>query len=558
MQTINFKTNSKTSTYLRMKITTPILFLASLFFFQACQNKETPTTETPVKRPNILIAISDDQSYPYTSIYGDKTTQTPAFDKIANEGILFHNAFVASPGCAPSRASIFTGRYPWQNRNAGTHSSEFPSDLIIFTDLLNREGYKVGYTGKGWGPGSWEKGGRDKNPAGDYYQDTTHTYDEYYPEKKYSKKISSKNYAKNFEHFLSQKKEGESFCFWFGAHEPHRRFEEGIGLKRGKKPEDVNVPPFLPDAPEIRSDILDYSVHIEWFDLHLSRIIQKLEEIGELDNTIIIVTSDNGMAFPRAKATCFEYGAHVPMAIRWGNQIKNPGRVNEDLISSTDIFPTIVEATGIQPPDTINLSGKSLLNIFESESEGIVDQERKAVYFARERHSSSRYNNAGYPQRAMRTKDFLFIRNFHPERYPAGSPQQIFDNGVTSKLHGEPDPKTGEYIGAYTDIDACPSKDFLIANRENPEVAHFFHLTVDLWPEEMLFDIRTDPGCLTNLANNPEYKGIKANLRNQLDNYLIETKDPRMVGDNPEVWEGYKRYAHIRQFVKPDWAKEAN
>ena len=121
------------------------------------------------ERPNILFAISDDQSFGHTSIDGSRSIRTPAFDRVAREGLLFENAICGSPGCSPSRASLLTGRYPWQIEHAGTHASEFPKQYAVFTELLAEAGYVVGYTGKGWGPGNWKVSGRAQNPAGKAY-----------------------------------------------------------------------------------------------------------------------------------------------------------------------------------------------------------------------------------------------------------------------------------------------------------------------------------------------------------------------------------------------------
>jgi uncharacterized sulfatase len=162
------------------------------------------------------------------------------------------------------------------------------------------------------------------------------------------------------------------------------------------------VPSFLPDVPEVRSDLLDYAVEIEWFDRHLGRMLQMLEEAGELDNTIVIVTSDNGMPFPRAKANLYEYGVHVPLAIRWG--AKAPGGcVIEDLVSLVDVTPTIVEAAGARPPTAYPFSGRSMLNLLTSNEQGMVDPSR-VVVTGRERHAVARYNNLTYPMRGIRTQ----------------------------------------------------------------------------------------------------------------------------------------------------------
>lgn len=240
------------------------------------------------QRPNILIAISDDQSFQHTSFAGYPGVSTPHFDRVAKEGVYFSNAIVASPGCSPSRAAFLTGKHTWMIEEAGTHSSLFPQQYVTFTDVLAEAGYAVGYTGKAWGPGDWKASGRTQNPVGPKFGELTLNppHDE----------MSPVDYAANFDAFLQQRPSEAPFVFWFGAHEPHRKFDTGMGLRQGKKLEDAPPPAFLPDNPTVRSDLLDYCIEIEWFDSHLGRMIASLEQAGELDNTIIIVTSDNGMS----------------------------------------------------------------------------------------------------------------------------------------------------------------------------------------------------------------------------------------------------------------------
>lgn len=477
-------------------------------------------------RPNILLVISDDQSFPHASAYGFSTVATPAFDRVASEGILFRQAFVASPGCSPSRAALLTGRQPWQLEQAGTHASSFPVHLPAYPELLEQAGYFVGYAGKGWGPGKWEVAGRSRNPAGPEYNSRT---GESLPG------ISPKDYAANFEEFLKARPSGQPFCFWFGAHEPHRVFQKGAGLAAGKDLEEVTVPPFLPDAPEVRSDLLDYCTEIEWFDRHLGRMLEQLEREGELDRTLVVVTSDNGMAFPRAKANLYEYGIHVPLAVRWPQRVPG-GRVVDDLVSLVDLAPTFLEAAGIPSSQWPPMTGRSLMTILTSEAGGIVDPQRKYVFSGRERHSSSRYQNRGYPARAIRSPDYLYIRNFRPERWPAGAPQKYEEKGRLGPMHG-----------AYHDIDASPTLSFLVEHREEPKVGRYFRLAVERRPAEELYDIRHDPGCLENLAGSPEHEAVLSQLREELERHLRETGDPRL-GPQPEIWETYPRYSPIRHF----------
>jgi len=494
------------------------------------------------KRPNVLIAISDDQSYPHTSAYGYAAISTPSFDRVARAGALFHNAFAPAPGCSPMRAAFLTGRNIWQIENAGTHASSFPKKYEVFQDRLEQSGYFVGFTGKGWGPGNWEASGRPRNPAGTMFSEI---------KAKTPPGIRNIDYAANFAHFLSKRPKDQPFSFWYGASEPHRVFEKGIGRKHGLDPAKVVVPPFLPDTPEIRDDLLDYCFEIEWFDQHLGRMLDLLEEAGELENTIVIVTSDNGMSFPAAKANAYEYGIHLPLAIAWPERFGGEQSI-ADLVNLIDVTATIYEATGVEPPQKFPPAGRSLLTRLTT---GADPQPRTAVYSGRERHSSSRYHSLGYPQRCVRTADYLYIRNFRPERWPAGTPQKY--NSVTYGPDGNIlASELGPSHGGYHDIDACPTLDFLIAHRDEPEIAPYFQHAVSRRPAEELFDIRADPGCMKNLAEDANYADTKKQLAEQLENYLRATEDARVTSaDGGDIWETYPRYSKLRWFPEPDWAK---
>jgi uncharacterized sulfatase len=503
-----------------------------------------PAAEEP--RPNILFAISDDQSWRHASAYGYEAVATPAFDRVAREGVLFTQAFSPTPGCSPTRAAFLTGRHSWMIEHAGTHGSSFPRKYAVWPETLEKSGYVVGATGKLWGPGNWEVSGWERNPAGPSWSRR-----ELVPPAEHVRKT---DYAANFEDFLEQRPRGRPFAFWYGASEPHRAFAPGMGLKSGKRLEDVVVPPFLPDAPEVRSDLLDYLWEIEWFDRHLGRMLAALEESGELDSTLVIVTSDNGMAFPRAKANIYEYGVHMPLAIMWRGRMP-AGRVVDDLIGFVDITATILDVAGAEHPSKeYPLVGRSFKDILLSEKQGIVDADRDAVYVARERHSSSRFNSLSYPQRGLRTHEHLYIRNFTPERWPAGAPQK-FGTGSYADDADVVARRLGPKHAGYHDIDACPTLDYLVAHHDDPAVARYLHLAVDRRPAEELFDIREDPGCLKNLATDPAHADVLARLRERLLAYLEVTGDPRVTG-NGDVWETYPRYSRLRWFPTPTWARE--
>lgn len=297
---------------------------------------------------------------------------------------------------------------------------------------------------------------------------------------------------------MQQRKDHQPFYFWYGSSEPHRAYEKGSWKRNGKKLDQVDIPGFIPDSEEIRGDMLDYAVEIEWADSHLCQMINHLDSIGELNNTIIIVTADNGMPFPRAKANCFEYGIHIPMAISYPNGFP-AGRRVDDLISFIDLAPTILELAGIKPEGMQPLSGKSIVNILKSEKSGLIDKSKKYVFAGRERHSSSRWNNLGYPQRAIRGTEYLLIWNIKPERWPAGAPQAMNKKtGEIYPMYGLDQKGVHHPEWAFTDVDAAPSKSYLIENYNNPEIHPFFKLAYTKRPEFELYNVNSDPYCLNN------------------------------------------------------------
>lgn len=447
-------------------------------------------TAQPAKRPNILFAIADDWGFGHAGAYGCKWIQTPAFDRVAREGVLFAHAFTSNPKCSPCRATILTGRNTWQLKEAISHYSIFPNDFAVYPAELERSGYFVGMTGKGWGPGDFKSTGFAHNPAGlEYQQHKTETR---------RPSISDTDYARNFESFLEAKPKDKPFCFWLGGHEPHRPYDAGSGVRAGKKLADATVPAYLPDNPTVRGDLLDYAVEVEYFDSHVARVLKKLQEIGELDNTLVVMTSDHGMPFPRVKGQIYEAGYHVPLAIRWG---KAPGgRVVEDFINMRDFAPTFLEAAGVEMAGT--MTGRSFLDVLQSSKAGTVDAARNTMLIAKERHDIGRPNDEGYPVRAIRTKEFLYVRNYEPDRWPAGNPE------------------TG-----YTNVDDGPTKQNMLSSFDS-----FYSLSFGKRPAEELFLIQEDPDCLKNIATDTKYAQAKRRLRERMEEILRSEGDPRLLG----------------------------
>jgi len=504
-----------------MKRLNPFVLLCLFLLINFCSS---PATKVKVPPPNILIAIADDHSYPHTGIYGFAETQTPAFDYIAQNGVLFHNAFVAAPQCSPSRAAILTGKNIWELEEAGTHASNFPSKFKVFTEILDSLGYFVGYTGKPWGPGNWEISGRKQNPVGK-------PYNRYQLSDLPTEGIRANDYAKNFKDFFNQKEEGEPFVFWYGAFEPHRVYEYQSGIKAGKNIETVQVPEFLPDTEVVRNDLLDYILEVEHFDNHLLKMIDFLRKKGELENTFILVTADNGMPFPYAKANVQEFGTHVPLAISMPNVIK--GKEVYEPVGLIDLAPTLMELVGLE--DAMTPTGKSLLPVLTNEEHS---PHKEYVLTGRERHTHARPDNLGYPARAIRTQEYLYVHHFNPERWPQGDPvPSTPENDQRSMVKGF----KSLYPG-YHDVDPSPSKEEVMAMQDTP----YFDRAFAKRPQEQLYDIQKDPYCTQNIAVFPEYREVLIQLKQQLLSDLKEQGDPR-VSDNP-VFDSYPRYSTMRNF----------
>lgn len=505
------------------------------------------------KRPNILFAIADDQSFAHTGFAGCTFVKTPAFDRIATEGIYFTSCYAGSPGCAPSRSTIVTGRYHWQNEQSGQHASSWLKKYVPFVDLIEDNGYYTGRTGKGVDPFQYagsenDSLWREENAAGVARSDIRYSDNN---DERTATGIHNTNYFEDFKYFIEHQPEKEPFFFWYGGYEPHRAYEQGSWKKTNKKTDDVKVPEFLPDNEIIRGDLLDYAVEIEWFDLHLQRMLDYLEEIGELENTIVIVTADNGMPFPRAKANCFEYGVHVPLAIRYPKEFP-AGKTIESPVSFVDFAPTILELTETSAEGMKPISGKSIKQILENPDN--KEAGREYVFAGRERHSSSRYKNRGYPQRAVRSKDFLFIWNMKPKRWPAGAPQRINpENGdELLPMYGIDAGGAHHSDWAFTDIDASPSKSFIVENHNDKTIYEFFNGAVGKRPEFELYGIQKDPECLNNLAGKSEFAEVEKKMKRALLDKLKETNDPRVVGPNPEIFDTYLRYSPMREFPNPE------
>ena len=426
-------------------------------------------------RPNILVLMADDWSWPHAGALGDKTVNTPTFDSLVREGVLFVRAFVSSPSCTPSRMAIATGQWHWRLGEAQNLGGSLAKEMPTYADLLAQAGYHTGFSRKGASPSKHTYRGTD--PFGPRFE--------------------------NFESFLGKRKKDTPFCFWYGSGAPHRPYVLDSGKAAGLKTEGISLPPGLPDHPTVLNDLLDYYAAVQLFDREAHGILAQLKNTGELGNTLIVMSGDNGMPFPRAKATLYDTGTRVPLVIRWGKQVKAKRKVS-DFVSLCDLAPTFLEAAGIATPKA--MTGQSLITQLKSKKSGQIDADRDHVLTGMSRHCFP------YPRQALRTERFLYVRNKNPENWMSGrrkGPPQTFD---FSNRHW---PKGAEAF--CFNVDPSPSKQYMLTHPDDPSVKEVWPQAFGPFPSEELYDLHEDPGQINNLAKNPAWANELLDLRLRLN-----------------------------------------
>ena len=493
-------------------------------------------------RPNVLFAFADDWGR-YASIYAEvdeagglnDVVRTPNFDRVARRGVLFRNAFVTAPSCTPCRSSLLSGQYFWRTgRAAILQGAVWDSNIPAWPLLLKDAGYHIGKTWKVWSPGvpadapyggqahAYQMAGGRFNG---FSQNATrliatgHSVEE-------AKQELLDEVSGNFGSFLAER-EDKPFCYWFGPTNVHRKWIKGSGKALwGFEPDALQgkLPPFLPDVPDVREDLADYFGEIAAFDAALGVLLDELQQAGQLENTLIVISGDHGPpGFPHGKCNLYDFGTAVSLAIA-GPGVRG-GRVVDDFVNLPDLAPTFLEAGGLDVPDV--MTARSLWPVLKSDGEGLVDSARTYVVTGRERHvAAAREGYLPYPQRAIRTADHLFIINFRPDRYPLGDPY---------RLDGDNPPTTREITEntfvTLPDEDAGPTKAWLVDRRNDPKWKRYFHHAYDKRPGEELFDLKRDRYQMQNCAADPAYASVVADLRNRLLAELKTTGDPRLVDD---------------------------
>jgi len=508
------------------------------------------------RKPNIVFAFADDWGR-YASAYAPHTSapnlceliRTPNFDRVADEGVLFRNALVPAPSCTPCRSSLLSGQYFWQTGlGAILMGAVWDESIPTFPLELEACGdYFIGHTYKVWSPGQTMNapmGGRrtNFNRAGLNFNQFSHWVTEHAPDLGVdaAKNTLFEETRENFRGFLTARPNDKPFCYWWGPTNTHRTWERGSGQALwGIDPDHLHgrMPAFLPDVHEVREDAADYLGECMAVDGGLGVLLEELEAIGELDNTLLVVSGDHGIpGMPRAKCNLYDIGCEVALSARWLGHI-SPGRVVDDFVNLMDLAPTFCEVGEIEIPSS--MAGNSLLALLTAEKSGQIDASRDFVVTGRERHvAHAREGFLPYPQRSLREKDLIYIVNFEPDRWPTGDPKGIGERGVAT-----PDYEALAYdtMVAFRDLDASPTKAWMIHHREEDDVEPLYQLAFGKRPREELYDLARDPDYMTNVADDPEYADVKRRMEKRLLAILHEQNDPRLM-EQPCRFE-YEPYA---------------
>jgi N-sulfoglucosamine sulfohydrolase len=518
-----------------------------------------------VHRPHLQGLVSDDWGR-YAGAYADRgpfggisrLLETPAFDRVAREGVLFENAYVTAPSCTPCRSSLLSGRYFWQTGlGAILLGAVWDETIPTFPLELEKNGWFIGHTYKVWSPGKSYNapyGGRRTS-----YEGAGVRFNRFSHEAVRRAETIGMQAAKqellgevrdNFLSFLDARPEGKPFCYWWGPTNTHRTWEKGSGNRVwGMDPEQLKgrMPAFIPDVPEVREDFNDYLGECLAVDAGLDVLLSCLEQRGELDDTLVIVSGDHGIpGMPRAKCNLYDIGLQVPLAVRMPDRVPG-GRVVSDFVNLMDLAPTLLEAAGVAIPD--GMTASSLWSVLTSTADGQVDASRDFVVTGRERHvDTAREGCLPYPQRAIRTRDHLLIVNFAPDRYPMGDPGLLSQGG---------NPIPYERLEAdthvvYADMDAGPTKAWMVWNREQPRWREHAALAFGKRPLVELYDITRDPAQMHNVAGQAAYAEVQRELENRLFRSLMGQQDPRVV--EAEEWHAGCMEASNGASFSPGWS----
>lgn len=507
-----------------------------------CIAPAQPASAMDQRQMNILFCFADDWGR-YASAYArhekhpspNQVVKTPNIDRVAREGALFRNAFVCAPSCTPCRSALLSGRYFFNCGQAAILSgAKWDPSIPSFPLLIRDAGYHIGESWKVWSPGTPNDapfgGGKFAYERGNLPNNFSENATKMVSEGKSlaeARTAIEQQVTDSFDAFLKDRKGREPWLYWCGPTTVHRTWIKGSGKALwGIEPDALQgkLPPFLPDVPEVREDFADYLGEIQAFDSYVGLLLKRLEETGELDQTIVVISGDHGApGFPGGKCNLYDFGVGVTLAIRWPGM--TPDRVIDDYVNLMDLAPTFLDIAGLPMPP--GLSGRSLQPLLLSDKSGQIDPARTWVVTGRERHvDNAREGNKPYPQRALRTKDFLYVRNFAADRWPMGDPQAVTEDSAPSQEELEQNTRL-----AFADMDAGPTKAWLIAHRNDPQWKWHYDYAFARRPAEELFDLKSDPYQIKNVAGDPSYADAKSRMSAQLMEVLHQAKDPRVTED---------------------------
>ena len=428
-------------------------------------------------RPNIVLIIADDMAWDDCGAYGHPTIRTPNIDKLAAEGMRFTNAFLTASSCSPSRASIITGRYP-HNTDAEQLHWPLPPEQRTFVEILKKAGYWTASAGK------WHLGDAVRDRF-----DVVHEADvsgfQLPTGKAGSAPVMIAREKSGCERWLSTLRSrpvDKPFFLWLAALDPHRDYERDI-IANPHRPQDVVVPPYLPDVPDVREDLALYYDEIARLDDYVGKIMDELAAQGVEDNTFVLFFSDNGRPFPRDKTTLYDGGIKTPWLVRRPGRVQ-AGSLCRQLVSSVDIAPTILGLAGLSAPACFQ--GRDFSPLLTNPGKKIRDY----VYAEDHWHD---YEDLG---RAVRSLRYKYIRNDYPD-LPATPPADVGRSLTFAAM-----------------------RRLRAQGRLNK---HQMACFVKPRPAEELYDTVNDPHELRNLADDPRYADVLAEHRRALEDWSKRT-----------------------------------
>ncbi len=421
--------------------------------------------------PNLVFMIADDCTYLDLEVYGGQA-KTPNLNRFAKQGLQFSRCFQTAPMCSPTRHNIYTGIYPVKSGAWPNHTCVYPGTKSI-AHYLKAAGYRVALSGK------THIAPRESSPF------------EYSNEFKSADPYGDNPYQSLDRLIADSKKAKSPFCIFACSNEPHTPYTKGDPAQY--PPDSLRLPPSFVDTKETRESFSKYLAEITYFDAQCGALLKLLERHGVADNTLVMVVTEQGSAFPFAKWTCFELGLTSGMIVRWPRNVKPATKTNA-LVEYVDVAPTFLDAAGVAVPKTMD--GKSFVNVLRGES-----KEHKRYTFGL--HTTRGIINGSdfFGIRSCGTKTHRYIRNLHPET--------TFTNAVTRK--------GGDRADFWSSWVARAEA----GDRHAIEMVKKYQHR----PAEELYDVAADPHCMNNLIDDPKQEETVAELRRELDAWMKSQGD---------------------------------